>query len=159
MEFSRSIILDYLKLYRGTNFSAADSKRKYRWVSLLPEQASQMEKNILYVCNLTDALKRVEQTSGFHYVCVCNCFWDEEENVCPEGIVLIKEKWDVPFLLSIIQKRLIYLSDWIESLQQALLNQCDYQTLIDLSEPVLDNFISVLDSSYKLLSMFQRCTL
>ena len=158
MEFSRSIILDYLKLYRGTNFSAADSKRKYRWVSLLPEQASQMEKNILYVCNLTDALKRVEQTSGFHYVCVCNCFWDEEENVCPEGIVLIKEKWDVPFLLSIIQKRLIYLSDWIESLQQALLNQCDYQTLIDLSEPVLDNFISVLDSSYKLLSYTKNIT-
>ena len=158
MEFSRSIILDFLKRYRGINCSAADPRRTYRWVSLLPEQASLMEKNILYVCNLTDALKRVEEISGYHYVCVCNCFWDEEENVCPEEIIIIKENWDVSFLLNLIQKRLIYLSDWIESLQQALLNQCDYQTLIDLSEPVLDNFVSVLDSSYKLLAYTKNVT-
>ena len=43
-------------------------------------------------------------------------------------------------------------------MQATLLGGCDYQKLMDLSEPILCNFVATLDSSYKLLAHTKNIT-
>ena len=56
MEFTKNIVLDILKVYKGTNHLNHTNDRSYHWISLLPEQAEDMKKDLLYVCNLSQAV-------------------------------------------------------------------------------------------------------
>lgn len=154
MTLTKNIILETLNQYRGSHYLDA-SGRTYRWVAMLPDEADEMEKDILYVCMLSEALKRSPEAPGHNYLCIRDRFTDDEDDAEKEkmrGFIIIDENKDVAWLLNIIQKRFLEISEWVEKMQNALIGDCDYQGLVDLCEPILDNFVSVFDSSYTLLA-------
>ncbi len=155
MNFTKNMILEVLRPYRGKNYMAKEDDRTFRWVAMLPTEKDAMEPDMLYVCYLSEALKRRSETAGFYYICIQDRFFgDEEEDSSAKlrGTIVINENKEVSWLLNIVQERLLQISEWMLNMQSALVGECDYQKLIDLCEPILNNFVSVLDSSYKLLA-------
>ena len=74
------------------------------------------------------------------------------------GIIVINENKDISWLFNIIQKRFLEISDWVDRMRAALIDNCDYQRLADLCEPVFNNFISIFDSAYTLLAYTKNIT-
>ena len=153
MIYTFNMVCEILKPYRGSPHITAAQVRDYTWVMLLPEDENEMKYDILYVCRLTEALKRGERSPGYHYLCIRDRFWDVDENDdFLNGIIVINENKDVPWLLNLVQNRFLQLAGWESQLQQAVIDDCGYQKLLDLSEQILNNFTAVLDSTYKLLA-------
>ncbi len=151
--FTRNIVLEALQQYRGSHYLDAAAKPIFRWLSLLPENPEEMERNILYVCLLSEAIKRSTETPGYYYACIHDRFTDDAEDARSlTGIIVINENKDIAWLYNIIQKRFLEISDWVDKMRAALIDNCDYQRLADLCEPVLNNFISIFDSAYTLLA-------
>ena len=157
MTYTFNMVCEVLKPYRGTPHISTAQIRRYKWVLLLPEDETEMEKDILYVCRLTEALKRGETAPGYHYLCIRDRFWDADETEdFLSGIIVINENRDVSWLLNLMQHRFLQLAEWETKMQQAVINECSFQKLLDLSEPILNNFTAVLDSTYKLLAYTQN---
>ncbi len=153
MTYTLSMICEVLKSYRGSPHITQNEMRAYRGVMLLPEDGADMEKDILYVCRLTEALKRGKTKPGHHYLCIRDRFWDADETEdFLNGIIVISENNDVPWLFNLVQQRCLQLAEWESQMQQAIIDDSGYQRLLDISEPLLRNFTAVLDSTYKLLA-------
>lgn len=153
MRFSRDMVIEIIKEYSGSQFIDPDDNRQYSWVALLPDDASKMEEDQLYVCMLSEALKRNASTPGYHYVCIRDRFTnDDEADEIMRGIIVLNENRDVPWLLSLFQDRFLALVNWVQQMQESLMKNPDLQKLLDLSEPILKNFVNVLDASYALLA-------
>ncbi|SHI03765.1 PucR C-terminal helix-turn-helix domain-containing protein [Sporobacter termitidis DSM 10068] len=153
MNFTTNMVYGALNAYRVSKFIQKDNTREYRWISLLPENSHDMERDILYVCLMTEALKRNKENQGFHYLCICDRYWDNDQaSEFSSGMIVINENKDVAWLLNLVQQRFLRLSEWETNMQLAIIDNCSYQRLLDLCEPILCNFVSVLDSTYKLLA-------
>ena len=151
MTFTKNIVLETLNQYRGSQYLTG-SDRTYRWVAMLPDNAEEMEPDILYVCFLSEAIKRNSDVPGYHYLCIRDRYTDDiddEDKLCG---VIINENKDLSWLSNIVQKRFLQISEWVTKMQNALIENCGYQRLIDLCEPILTNSVLVFDSSYSLLA-------
>ena len=154
MTFTKNIVLETLIQYRGSQY-LDEPGRAYRWVAMLPDDPGEMEEDILYVCMLSEAMKRNPEAPGYNYLCIRDRYTDDEDETEKDrlrGFIIINENKDVSWLLNTVQRRFLEISEWATKMQNALIDNCDYQRLLDLCEPILNNFVSVFDSSYTLLS-------
>ena len=153
MTFTKNIVLEILRPYRGSQYLDAASTQSYRWIAMLPEVSSEMEPDMFYACLLSEAMKRNVDSPGFTYLSIRDRFTDEEEDApALQGIVVINENRDVSWLINLVQQRFLQINSWVTDMHSALIDNCDYQRIVDISEPFLNNFVAVLDSSYRLLA-------
>lgn len=151
--FTKNIVLEALQQYRGSHCLDKSDKPIFRWLSMLPESPDEMERDILYVCQLSKAIKRNMETPGYYYACIRDIFTDDAEDAeALAGCIIINENKEVSWLFNILQKRFMEISSWVDRMRVALINDCDYQQLVELCEPVFNNFISIFDSAYTLLA-------
>ena len=151
--FTKNIVLELLRPYRGSQYLSTSKDQKYRWVALLPEGTEPLEHDILYAGLLSDAMKRNLDEPGYSYLCIRDRFTDDDEDAAAlKGIVVVNENKDVTWLFNIVQNRFLQINEWVEKMRLALIDNCDYQQLTELCEPILNNFVSVFDSSYTLLA-------
>ena len=157
--FTKNFVLETVNRFHGSHRLDLKAKNTYKWVMLLPESAAEMEPDLLYVCLLSEALKRKKDISGFEYLCIRDRFTDNDDDADTiDGIIIIDEYKEVTWLLNLVQQRFRQIGEWVFNMRDALVNNCDYQQLIDISEPILKNFVAILDSSYRLLA-FSKNTL
>ena len=151
--FTKNIALEVLRQYRGSHYLDANSKPVFRWISLLPDSPDEMSPDMLYACMLSAAMRRNIENPGYCYVCIRDRFTDDDEDSkALKNIIVINENRDVSWLFNIIQHRFMEINEWVNKMQAALIDNCDYQCLTDLCEPILNNFVSIFDSSYTLLA-------
>jgi len=151
--FTKNIVLEMLRPYRGSQYLDPAASISYRWISMLPEDSTEMEPDILYTCMLSDAMKRNKNHPGCNYLCIRDRFADDDEDLdALRGIIVINENRDISWLFNLVQQRFLQINEWVTAMHNALIDNCDYQQLVDLCEPFLNNFVAVLDSSYKLLA-------
>ena len=162
MRFTKDIIIEAVNSFRGSHHLDARSDGGYRCVSLLPANAGEMESDVLYTCLLSEAIRRNaeiasdshigEKPPRFSYLCIRDRVTDdEEEDGLLSGMVIVNENRGVAWLFNLMQAWFLRLSDWERDMQTAILDGGDYQLLFDLCEPILKNFVLVVDASYKLL--------
>ena len=152
MTFTKNIVIEALNQYHGSSFLVNPGKA-YRWVAMLPENPDEMEPDMLYVCMLSEAMKRAPEVPGHNYLCIRDRVTDDEDDAeMMRGFIIINENKEVSWLLNKVQNRFLEISDWVMKMQNALIENCDYQRLVDLCEPILNNYVSIFDSSYTLLS-------
>jgi sugar diacid utilization regulator len=157
--FTKNIVLEALEQYRGSHYLDKATKPIFRWLSMLPESPDEMEHDILYVCLLSKAIKRSTEAPGYFYACIRDSFTDDVEDArALASIIVINENKDVTWLFNIIQKRFLQISNWVDKMRAALIDNCDYQRLVDLCEPIFNNFISIFDSAYTLLAYTKNIT-
>ena len=151
--FTKNIVIETLQQYRGEHHLDKSSNPVFKWVALLPEDPGEMEQDILYVCMFSEALERNLKTPGYYYACIRDRFTDyDEDGEAQNGILIINENRTLSWLFNTIQQRFLEISEWVKKMQAALIDNCDYQYLTDLCEPILNNFVSIFDSSYTLLA-------
>jgi len=152
LTFTKNIVLETLNKYRGSQHLHG-SERSYRWVAMLPDDMGEMEEGLLYVCLLSEAMRRNAEHPGYDYLCIRDRYTDyEDSDDILSGFIVIDENRDTSWLLNLVQRRFLQISEWVTSMQNALISNCDYQRLIDLCEPMLNNFVSVFDPAYTLLA-------
>ena len=163
MRFTKDIIIEAIKTYRGSHFLDERCDEGYRCVSLLPADSEDMENEVLYTCLLSEAIRRNAEISTrlqidgesrrFTYLCIRDRMTDdEEEDGLLDGMLIVNENRGVAWLFNLMQSWFLRLSDWERDMQLAILDGCDFQQIIDLCEPILCNFVLVCDASYKLLA-------
>ena len=153
MTFTKNIVLEMLRPYRGSQHLDSSEAKTYRWIAMLPEDPDEMVPDMMYTCMLSEAMRRNAENPGFTYLTIRDRFTDEDEDMMAlRGIVVINENRDISWLFNLVQKRFLQINSWVTDMQNALIDNCDYQRLVDLSEPFLGNFVAVLDSSYRLLA-------
>ena len=151
--FTKNIVLEVLRPYRGSHYLGADSKPVFKWISMLPDSPEEMEPYILYVCLLSAAMRCNLENPGYFYLCIRDRFSDDDEDAeALKGIIVINENRDTSWLFNVMQRRFLEINEWVEKMRTALIDNCDYQGLTDLCEPILNNFVSIFDSSYTLLA-------
>ena len=70
-----------------------------------------MQKDLLYVCNLSQAIRLNRSVPGaFHYLCICDCFTDEDDTELLANTVIINEKRSVSWLFNLVQDQLLRLA-------------------------------------------------
>ncbi|MCD8098366.1 MAG: helix-turn-helix domain-containing protein [Lachnospiraceae bacterium] len=128
--------------------------REYKAISILPPQFEEMYSEILYVCRLREALGRDAVTPGFHYVCISDLPSEDAAELLTNssGIFCIASDHDMFWLFSRLQNRFLTISNWVNSMTNAIIHNCDFQELVDLSEDIIRNPIFVQDSSLHLLA-------
>lgn len=125
----------------------------FKYVSILPESSSDMQMDTLYISPLSAALTRNMSNPGFCYVGVRDRMPDSlETNTNLEGILVANQNISVNQVFTLVQNSFREIGNWISSLQQACINQCSFQKLLDLSEHITPNSIYVLNDSYSLLA-------
>lgn len=155
MEFTSNIILSLLMPYRGKPYIKPDTKKVYRWVSLLPDTMGEMKSDMLYVCRLSDAMMRNQGELDCHFVCVCDRYLsdDERENESAmRNLILVEENRSLSWLLNLIQNRFLELEEWETKLKDVLLHDGSYQDVMDVSEHYLKNALFVMDGAYRLVA-------
>lgn len=151
--FTKNIVLETLQQYRGAHYLGKDSNPVFKWVAMLPDAAGEMEHDMLYICRLSEAIERNHTKPGFFYLTIRDVFTDDfDDTDSLKGIIIINEKRSTEWLLNAVQHRFLEINDWVNEMRTALIDNCDYQRLADLCEPILNNFISIFDSSYTLLA-------
>lgn len=153
MTLSYNVLLESLGGIRLESHLPAQENRQYAWVSLIPSDPDKMREDILHICRLSEALTFNRIRPGFHYLAIRDRLPDESETEeSLSGILIVNENLGLGELFNRVQERFLQIANWVEQMKAALVAGCGYQELLDLSEPILGNFTSVLDSGYKLLA-------
>lgn len=147
-----SIILDELGLHYTYHLDEHDQP-KFEWVKLLVPKESMPSKNYLYVCTLSEALEYSSKIKGFYYLCIRDRIADESETEeALRGMVIVNENMNLRELFNRVQKIFIKINRWIMLMQQSIVQNKGIQDLLDLSEPIIQNYIHVLDPTFKVLA-------
>lgn len=152
MRIPFSIILDELNLQYTYHLDEHDHPQ-FEWAKLLVPKESTPSKNFLHVCTLSEALEYSSKVKGFYYLCIRDRIADESETEeALRGMVIINENLNLRELFNRVQKIFIKINNWIMLMQQSIVQNKGIQDLLDLSEPIIQNYVHILDPTFKVLA-------
>ena len=153
MKVSLNVILESLGAFRTESRIDEASEIAFRQARLLGEYEKTLDPDFLYIGMLSEALAAAKRANGVFFLCVDNKEMSERErdHFLP-SIVLVRESLAPEQLFAEVQKNILTIQEWHDAMQQAVINQTGIQRILDLSEPVLGNFISINDSAFSLLA-------
>ncbi len=151
MGITIDILLSELK-YNYSIHLRNNKNVKFEWVRLFHIKDTCHRTESLQVCLLSEALEFPPKI-GFYYLCLRDRIADSKETEeSLAGMIIINENISLFELFNHAQEVFIKFSNWTSQMQESLVKNKGIQDLIDLSEPILKNDISVLDSSFKLIA-------
>lgn len=148
MEITYQILLDELPV-RLTDYSAGKN-REFKSVEIYSGDSSGLSGSTLYIADLKTAcqLSCDEQLYFF-----CPYSKDAAGSiVSPNCIAVAETESRLERIAAVTVNTYIRLNRWIVDMQQSVLEGDGVQALVDLSEDVLGNTITVTDSAFKLLA-------
>ncbi len=153
MKLSLNIILDQLRECNTEVHLSEPLSRSFERPVLLPHRFEAMRGDLLHVCTLSDAMRANRENPGMAYVCVRNRIKDDAETEeSLDGMIIINENMEVPFLLNRIQEIYQRIDDWYRGMQDALIREKSLQYILDLGDEVIGNTINISDSAFTLLA-------
>jgi sugar diacid utilization regulator len=107
---------------------------------------------ILYISKLSEALIPTKKDNMF-FLCIRDRSQDECESISTlKNICIIKKNMDIKELTNAVQRVFNRLQNWVINMHESVLANRGLQDLMNLSEPIFGNHISVLDASFNLLA-------
>lgn len=150
MKISLNIVLDALTPYQYVCTIEDNNSSYYSYAAHLPPVDKPMRDDYIYICTLAEAIDREALCPGYHYICIQQ---DENRHIHEDlNCILINDKLSLIELAELIQSCFTRLQEWNHKMKCAIHNGGGYKELMDLCEPILQNSVYVLDSSYKLLA-------
>ena len=156
MNVTLHLILDELG-YEYENFIGADANPSFAYAELLAARGADLSGRKLLVCPLSEALDLADGHGGVYFLCIRDRMVDEKET--PEamrGISVIKQNMELRELFNEVQRIFFRVSGWIIDMQRSVMENEGIQALISLSEDIIGNHITVMDSTFKLLAYTQN---
>jgi sugar diacid utilization regulator len=153
MLISIRIILDVLQSYHQEIHVRADSMRSFSRCLPLPDDASDLSIDCIYIGGLSKALTLRGVNPGICCICLRDRVKDEAENDSAlDGLIIINENITQTSLLLQVQNRFFTIVDWVHKMHELIIRDGTMQDIVDLSAPVIENYIAVSDSSLMLMA-------
>ena len=152
MEISLALILDEL----GYNFEKHISEGinpKFTTAELLVPGQDNFTSEKLLICELSEALSAVNR-GGTYFLCVRDGAQDaygaDERSLT--GITIIIANIGLRELFNRVHRVFVKIAQWIMDMERSTAKHSGLQELLDLSEKVSGNFITIQDSTFKLVA-------
>ena len=159
MKVSLNILLESFRHYRLESRIDESREIAFRQARLIPANGKGFDSDFLYVGTLSKVLALKDKGQGTIFLCICDKEMNEQEQEqFLSSVVLIREKITTEQLLAEVQQNILVIQEWLADMQNAVIYQKGLQGILDLSEPVLGNFISINDSALALLAYTKNIT-
>ena len=153
MKVTLNVILESLGDYNIESFAEEASGISFRQARLLESNEKSLDPDFLYIGLLSDVMTVSKRARGVYFICVRDKEISERErDHFQPSIIIIKEKITPARLLAEVQKIILFIQEWHAAMQEAVIYEKGLQGILDLSEPVIGNFISINDSAFSLLA-------
>ena len=105
MKLSLNILLDQLRNCNLEVHLSVPLTKSFCRPALLPHRYESMREDLLHICTLSDAIRANKDHPGMTYICVRNRIKDAAETEDSlNGMIIINENMEVPFLLNMVQE-------------------------------------------------------
>jgi sugar diacid utilization regulator len=151
MNITLNITLDILKHYNTELHIDSVSSPSFTKCLPLTEDINIQDSSCLYFSLLSQALTIKSSKNHLPFYCVCcrDRISDASETEdMLAGLIIVNENISPSKLMLQLQSRFFELLQWEQAMMQTVVKGGSIQELVDLAEPVLDNFIAVTDSSF-----------
>ena len=109
----------------------------------------------LFLARLSDALT-AEKAANYHFLCIRDRLSDGDENdASMQGVIVINKNIPFEVLFNTVQESFFNISTWTYHMQLAVSTNLGFQKLLDMSESVIGNYITVCDATYKVYAHTQ----
>lgn len=153
MQIKLSIILDVLQSFQLEIYLKPDDNPSFGMCMPLPDDAGGLRPDCIYVGRLSKAMLINPGKAGFYCICLRDRIKDHlETEEALSGLVIVNENITPIKLFSLVQDRFFTVMSWVQKMQDKLIHNGSMQDLVDMCAPVIDNYISVSDSSLMLLA-------
>ncbi len=153
MQISLNIVLDNLQDLQIESHLSGQSDKAFDRIALLPSPGRPLFETYLYVCKMSEAMQCTDRNPGLCYLCLRDRIQDESETEERlSSMMIINENMEIERLFSRVQDVFMQISNWVEDMRLSVIHGKTLQDIMDLSEPILQNFIAVSDSALKLLA-------
>lgn len=152
MKISLSLILDEIELEAHSHFSGA-AQPMFSSVELyIPGEECPYKPDTLLLCPLSEAIA-AKKLDGRSFLCTRDRMTDEQENEqSMAGITVVQRNIDLRLLFNLVQRVFAKVNNWVLDMEKSTARRGGLQELLDLSEPIFRNFISIQDSTFKLVA-------
>ena len=159
MEISLGLILDKLGLDAEKNIPE-DENPKFKTAELFVPGQSQFSPDTLLICPLSEAID-VEDRDGVYFLCIWEgALFNDADGASSklksgkslEGITIIKSDIELRELYNLVHRIFVEVAEWIMGMERSTVKHGGLQELLDLTEHIFGNFITIQDSTFKLIA-------
>ena len=152
MKIPISTILDLLAPYNIEDHSKSFDKF-FSSVNIFPSRRKDLYPYQLYVGKLSDILAADWRSPDAYCIAVRDRIHDDMENdTAMTNIIVLNTNCDVSDIFTIVQGHFFRIMEWNEQMKEYLIQNRSVQDLLLLSEPIIGNYITISDSSLRLLA-------
>ncbi len=152
MRISLNLVLEQLGRHNCQTHVANGNQLGFERLCLLPDRAEEIDPKRLYVADLSQALALRREGAAFYCVCVRDRVRDSEETeALLSGLIVVNENVSQRRIYTELQDLFFTVSEWVNDMNRYAYEQRPLQDILELSEPVIGNFISVSDSALSLM--------
>jgi len=149
MEVSLALILDELGFATEIRGSE-DENPKFETVELFIPGETSFSPEKLLVCQLSEALA-ADGHEGTYFLCVRDKPIDFDDDIAMKGITVFRGNISLRDLFNQVLRVFSKITKWIITLEKSVSRRNGLKDLLDISEPIFQNFITIQDSTFKLL--------
>lgn len=152
MSITLNLVREQLKPYRCRDFINTEKEVRFTRICILPENGKDLHSETLYAGELSLALSLRAEGKDFFCVCIRDTEPAAETESAPlSGLLLLEDPVSVRTVFSELQDLFYRVSEWVSQMFQCAYEKKPLQDVLDLSEPVIGNFISISDSALNLV--------
>ncbi len=152
MRITLNLVLEQLSRHSCQNYIVSGGQLGFERLCLLPEKGEEIDPSRLYVGELSQALALRVQGTEFYCVCVRDRVRDSAEtDELLSGLIVVNENVSQRKIYTELQDLFYTVSEWVNRMNRYAYEQRPLQDILELSEPVIGNFISVSDSALSLM--------
>ena len=149
-DISLSIILSELKTPYETNEKLNQDAKIKSILLYLPEM--EFKDDQLIIGTISETMSAWDKNPNCYFLCIRDRFPDDYEKDERKNVVILRTNDSINSVFNTVMEIFNKILNWNIQMNISVLQNCGMQALVDLSEDILQNHISVLDATFKLLA-------
>ena len=151
------MLLDWIKPLSDATINQRFQPKTIRWAALLPSRESEwdevLEPNAIAVSDDADHVQKLDPAVAALLVCAdAATFIALSESIARDNLLIVQTGFSVEALTAKLQRRIRIIDTWEHDLDRISANRGSYQLMLDLSEAIFGNLITMTDSAYRLIA-------
>lgn len=148
------MLIDWIEPLAEKKQNRRFKPKAIRWISILPPHENEweglFEPNVLAASNNPESVLALNPATAA--LLVCEDIEALPESFDRENLLIVQTKLSLEAFVAQLQKRVCATYEWEHNLDRVSANRGTYQLMLDLSERILGNMITMTDSAYRLIA-------
>lgn len=151
MQLSSNILLDYIEKYNPKEY-LADKDKAFSGVGLVSQKAQGLYQDQIYVTTLSQIQQIGKRDKNVCFIVVKKPQDKISEKLNRENLIFVDFSGALIDFFSYVQSIFSTIYRWCSKMDEYLIRKRSIQELLNLSEPVIGNYITISDSSFALVA-------